>query len=314
MSHLDSFSAIPVFVAVVESGSFSAAGQRLGITKSAVSKRISQLEETLGARLLQRTTRSLSLTEAGEQYFEHVRGALTLAQEGEDAISQLQGQPQGVLKVSTPMVFGRLHIAPLVATFLKRFLGIQLQMVMDDKMVDLVEGGFDLAIRIGHIPESRLVARRLAPVRSVLCASPDYLQQHGVPLTPEDLRQHNCLFYSLFRGGAEWTFNGADGPVRVQPRGNFQVNNSEALREALVAGLGICQMPTFIVGPDLASGRLVALLPDYPLPQHAAYAMFPERRHLPAKTRVFMDFLAEQLGGDEPVWERAPALSANPPA
>ncbi len=302
---MDCFSAIPVFIAVVESGSFSGAGKRLGITKSAVSKRVSQLEESLGVRLLHRTTRRLSLTEAGKQYYDYAQKALALAREGEDAITRLQGLPQGSLRINVPMVFGRLHIAPLVSGFLLEHPDIKLDMVMDDQMVDLVEGGFDMAIRIGHIPDSSLIQRRLAPCRSVLCASPAYINRYGSPMTPQDLVNHNCLTYSYFRGGSEWTFESPEGPVKVKPSGNFQANNSEALREVLLAGLGICQMPTFIVGPDLASGRLVPVLESYSLPLHSIYAMFPQRRFLPAKVRTFVDYLQQELGGDPPIWDQA---------
>ncbi|MEE4411489.1 MULTISPECIES: LysR family transcriptional regulator [unclassified Serratia (in: enterobacteria)] len=299
----DNFAAIPLFVAVVECGSFSAAGQRLGITKSAVSKRIAQLEGSLGVQLLHRTTRSLSLTEAGEQYFGYARNACAVAQEGEDAITRLQGQPQGILRLSVPMVFGRLHIAPLIPVFLAACPEVEITMMMDDKLVDLVEGGYDLAIRIGRLADSSLIARRIAPCYSVLCAAPAYLARSGTPKELAQLAQHNCLFYSYYRAGSEWQFQGPEGAVRFQPRGNYQVNNSEALREALIAGLGICQMPTFIVGEDLAQGRLVEVLPDYRLPEHAIYAVYPERKHVPAKVMAFVDFLLAQLGGERPYWD-----------
>lgn len=299
----DNFAAIPLFVAVVECGSFSAAGQRLGITKSAVSKRITQLEGSLGVQLLHRTTRSLSLTEAGEQYFGYARNACAVAQEGEDAITRLQGQPQGILRLSVPMVFGRLHIAPLIPVFLAACPEVEINMMMDDKLVDLVEGGYDLAIRIGRLADSSLIARRIAPCYSVLCAAPAYLTRCGTPKDLAQLAQYNCLFYSYYRAGSEWQFQGPEGAVRFQPRGNYQVNNSEALREALLAGLGVCQMPTFIVGDDLAQGRLIELLPDHKLPEHAIYAVYPERKHVPAKVMAFVDFLLAHLGGERPYWD-----------
>ncbi|CAI0911943.1 LysR family transcriptional regulator [Serratia grimesii] len=299
----DNFAAIPIFVAVVECESFSAAARRLGITKSAVSKRIAQLESSLGVQLLQRTTRSLSLTEAGEQYFGYARNACAVAQEGEDVVTRLQGQPQGCLRISVPMVFGRLHVAPLIPHFLAACPDMEINMMMDDQVVDLVDGGFDLAIRIGQLADSSLIARRIAPCRSVLCAAPAYLARSGTPTDLEQLAQHNCLFYSYFRGGSEWQFEGPAGAVRFQPRGNYQVNNSEALREALIAGLGICQMPTFIVGDDIAQGRLIELMPAYRLPEHAIYAVYPQRKYLPAKVLAFVDFLLAQLGGEQPYWD-----------
>ncbi|WP_275638228.1 substrate binding domain-containing protein [Chromobacterium sphagni] len=216
----------------------------------------------------------------------------------------MQSQPQGLLRLSVPMAFGRLHLSPLVPQFLREHPGIQLDMVMDDRMVDLVEGGYDLAIRIGNLPDNRMVARRLAPCRVVMCASPDYLAAHGAPRHPAELASHNCIHYSDYRGGASWVFGGPDGPHKVQPRGNYQVNNSEARRDALLAGLGICEMPTFIVGPDLLAGRLQAVLQDYPLPLHAIYAVFPERRQVAAKVRAFVDFIEQRLGRDAPDWDQ----------
>ena len=308
---MEHFAAMPIFVAVVEAGSFSAAAARLGLTKSAVSKRVQQLEAGLNVRLLQRTTRSLSLTEAGERYYDRARAALALAGEAEEAAVGLQGRPQGLLRVAAPMAFGRLHLSPLVAEFLRRYPDIQLDLAMDDRMVDLVEGGYDLAVRIGNLPDSRMVARRLAPCRVVVCASPAYLAANGAPAHPAELAGHNCIHYSYYRGGASWVFRGPDGEIRVPPRGNYQVNNSEARRDALLAGLGICEMPTFIVGADLAAGRLVEVLSAYPLPAHAVHAVFP-RRGLPAKARAFIDFLDEKLGGDTPPWDAG--LPASPSA
>lgn len=297
---MEHFSALPIFVTVVECGSFSAAGQKLGLSKSAISKRITQLEQHLGIQLLQRTTRSLSLTDAGARYFEYIRPAVQLTQEGLDAICELQQTPKGNLRISVPMVFGRLYIAPLIAEFLKCYPDIQLQMQMDDKTTDLIAGGFDLAIRIGELPDSSLIARKIAPCLSVICASPAYLAQHGSPLTPCGLTQHNCLFYSYFQDGVEWSFHNPDGVQRVQPKGNYQVNNSDAIHQACLDGLGIANLPRFIVESDLQAGRLQALLTDFPLPEHGIYAVYPQRKYLPTKVTVLieflMEFLAKQLG------------------
>ncbi|MBW8183538.1 LysR family transcriptional regulator [Shewanella nanhaiensis] len=301
---MDTFSAIPVFVAVIESGSFSQAASRLGISKSAVSKRIRQLEDKLGVQLLHRTTRQLSLTEAGERYFEYALKSYIAAAEGVDSVTQLQGNPKGELKVNSPMSFGRLHIAPLVADFLAKYPDITLNMVMDDRVVDLVEGGFDLAIRAGNLQDSTLIARRLAPCRSVICAAPEYLEKLGTPLIPTDLSRHNCINYAYFSGGSEWTFHMDTGPLKVKVSGNYRVNNSEALQKAILSGLGIAKIPTFIVGQDIAEGKLIPLLTDYQLPMQTFYAVFPERQHLPAKVRVFLDFILERLGGEQPYWDR----------
>jgi len=292
---MDHFSALPIFVSVVECGSFSAAGQKLGLSKSAISKRITQLEQHLGIQLLQRTTRSLSLTDAGARYFEYIRPAVQLTQEGLDAISELQQTPKGNLRISVPMVFGRLYIAPLIAEFLKRYPDIQLQMQMDDKTTDLIAGGFDLAIRIGELPDSSIIARKIAPCLSVICASPAYLAQHGLPMVPSELTQHNCLFYSYFQDGVEWSFHSPDGMQRIQPKGNYQVNNSDAIHLACLDGLGIANLPRFIVESDLQAGHLQTILTDFPLPEHGIYAVYPQRKYLPTKVTVLIEFLRDKL-------------------
>jgi len=300
---MEGFGAIPVFVAVVENGGFSAAARTLGISKSAVSKRINQLEAHLGVRLLHRTTRKLSLTEAGERYFEHAAQALTAAGQAEDAVTELQGEPQGNLKISSPMSFGRLHVAPLIPKLLQRHPKLQSDLVMDDRKVDLVAGRFDVAIRAGNLPASTLIARKLAPLRQVLCASPDYIDRYDRPGTPAELSSHNCLLYSYSSDANEWTLIGEGGPETVTVSGSYQVNNSEALLEALREGIGIGRLPTFVAGPDLKTGRLVKLFESYSLPDFTLYAVFPERQYLPAKVRAFLDFAIEYFGGDQPYWD-----------
>ncbi|WP_299493911.1 LysR family transcriptional regulator [uncultured Shewanella sp.] len=292
---MNTFAAIPVFVTVVEMGSFSKAAERLGSSKSAVSKRITQLEASLGIRLLHRTTRRLSLTQAGQTYYDSVSEALALANDARDALTQQQIQPKGHLRINAPMAFGRLHLATLIPQFLKAHPLISIEMIMDDKVLDMVEYQFDVAIRIGKLPDSNLIARKIASCHSVLCASPDYLKQHGVPDTPKALLQHNCLFYSYFQAGSEWKFKGKTGTTSIQPKGNYRVNNSKALYSALLAGLGICQMPLFIVNEALKTGQLIPLLTDYSLPEHAIYAVYSTRQHLPHKVSVFIDFIEKHL-------------------
>jgi len=297
------FGAIPVFVAVVENGGFTAAARTLGISKSAVSKRINQLEAHLGVRLLHRTTRKLSLTEAGERYFAHATQALAAANQAEDAVAELQGEPQGQLRICSPMSFGRLHVAPLIPKLFKRYPKLQIDLVMDDRKVDLVAGGFDVAIRAGNLPDSTLIARKLAPVLQVLCASPDYLDRYDQPGTPAELSGHNCVLYSYSTDADKWTLIGEGGPETVTVSGSYKVNNSEALLEALREGVGIGRLPTFVAGPDLKAGRLVKLFESYRIPEFTLYAVFPEREYLPAKLRVFLDFAIEYFGGDEPYWD-----------
>ncbi len=300
----DGFSAIPIFVAVVEQQGFSNAAKVLGISKSAVSKRINLLEQHLGVKLLQRTTRKISLTEAGKHYFEHAQLAHKAAKDAEDAVTQLQGEPQGRLRINAPMSFGRLHLAPLIPKFLARYPKISMDLVMDDKQVDLVGGGFEVAIRAGVLPDSNLIARKLAPLNSIICASPEYVKKQSPPSTPEQLKSHNCLLYSYSNRLNSWTFTHKNKSHIIEVSGNYQVNNSEALREAVLQGMGIARLPTFVAGPDIEAGKLVQLLPEYKMPTITIYALFLERQYMPAKVRVFLDFVIEYLGGDEPYWDR----------
>ena len=300
---MNAFGAIPVFVAVVENDGFSAASRALGISKSAVSKRINQLENHLGVRLLHRTTRKLSLTEAGERYFEHAAQALTAAGQAEDAVTELQGEPQGKLKISSPMSFGRLHVAPLIPIFMQRYPKILIDLVMDDRNIDLVAEGFDLAIRSGDMPDSTLIARKLAPLRQVLCASPDYIDRYGMPVTPSELSERNCILFSYSGDANEWTLKKGGKSEAVLVSGSYRVNNSEAILVALREGIGIGRLPTFVAGPDLREGNLVRILESYHIPDHTFYAVFPERQYLPAKVRVFLDFSINYFGGDQPYWD-----------
>jgi DNA-binding transcriptional LysR family regulator len=300
---MNEFAAIPVFIAVVDNGGFSAAARSLGVSKSAVSKRVNQLESHLGVRLLHRTTRKLSLTEAGERYFEHAAQALRAADKAEDAVTELQGEPQGKLKISSPMSFGRLHVAPLIPKFLQRYPKLQIDLVMDDKNIDLVAAGIDVAIRAGGMPDSTLIARKLAPLRQVLCASPAYIERYGMPITPSELCERNCILFSYSGDANEWTLNKDGQSEAVMVSGSYRVNNSEAILEALREGVGIGRLPTFVAGPDLQAGSLLRVLDSYHIPDHVFYAVFPERQYLPAKVRAFLDFTIEYFGGDQPYWD-----------
>jgi len=294
LEHLDTMA---VLAAVVEAEGFSAAARRLGMSKSAVSKQIGRLEAHLGVRLLHRTTRKLSLTEAGRVYYRHVVRVLDEARAAEDAVAGLRGRPQGTLRVVTPMSFGLLHVAPALSAFLREYPELRLELTMEDRLTDLVEGGFDLAIRIGQLRDSSLVARRISSSRVVLCAAPAYLAARGTPATPEDLLAHDCLHFTHHSGGTDWRFDGPQGPVTVRAPARLQANSGLALREAALAGLGILRSPLFTVAEDLRAGRLLSLLPDYVLPPVNIYAVFPEGRHVPAKSRLFVDFLAARIGG-----------------
>ncbi len=301
---LDHFNVIPYFIAVVDHQGFSPAAHALGISKSAMSKRISQLEAHLGVRLLHRTTRKISLTEAGSRYYEYAAKANAEAQNAEDAVSQLQGEPQGKLKINAPMSFGLIHMAGLIPEFLLRYPKISIDLVMDDKAVDLIEQGFDVAIRNGELTDSSLVARRLAPIHSIVCASPAYLERFGRPEHPSELAEHNCLLYSYSTNKDQWQFNKTEQQVCIHVDGNYRVNNSDALKQAVLKGLGVGRLPSFVVGDALRDGSLVNLFPEYRMPAKKVYAIYPERHYLPAKVRAFLDFAIEYFGEDYPYWDK----------
>ncbi|MEP3245984.1 MAG: LysR family transcriptional regulator [Sneathiella sp.] len=298
------FGAIPVFVTVLEQGSFSGAANKLGITKSAVSKRITALEAHLGVTLLHRSTRRLSLTEAGTRYLDHAQSALHSAQQAEFAVADLQETPKGTLRVSTPMSFSRLHLAPIIPEFLKQYPSITVHLDMSDIASNIVADGYDIGLRTAsNLPDSSLIARKIAPLKSVLCASPDYVKEN-IPIEgPQDLLVHNCILYSYHTGGNEWTFIKEGEEERIQISGNYHVNNSEALLTALELGAGVGRVPTFIAGEALKTGRLVPILDQYAMPQALLYAVFPERQYLPEKVRVFLDFVVSKIASDKPYWD-----------
>lgn len=300
---MDGIGVIPIFIAVIKYKGFSAAAEHLGLTKSAVSKRISQLEAQLGAKLLHRTTRKLSLTEAGEQYYVHALKALTAAQDAQDCVTQLQGEPQGKLRIHAPMSFGHLHVSPLIPEFISRYPKISVDLVLDDKAVDLVAQGVDVAIRSGHLPDSNLVARKLAPGNSMVCASPEYIAKHGQPSHPSQLTEHNCLLFSYSNNANQWHFSQDKEHCQIEVNGNYQANNSEALRQALLKGFGVARLPTFIAGKDIKAGKLVNLFPTYTMPHKDIYALYIARQYLPKKVRVFLDFAIEYFGSDTPYWD-----------
>ncbi|HEX9180290.1 MAG TPA: LysR family transcriptional regulator [Burkholderiales bacterium] len=304
---MENLAGMAVFARVAEAKSFTEAARRLGLSKSVVSKQVARLERTLGARLLNRTTRRLSLTEAGAAFYEHCARMVAEAEAAEQAVSRLRAVPRGVLRVSSPAAFGHLHIAPAVPEFLQRFPEVVVELVMNDRMVDLAEEGYDVAIRMTDEPAPNLVARRLAPVRWAVCATKRYLQEHGQPVAPAELARHNCLYYSYMGSGNAWRFAGPEGVESVQVAGNFRVNNSEAVRQAALGHLGIALLPTFTVGPDLQAGRLQSVLPGYDprgvFGSHV-FAVYLSSRYLSPKVRAFVDVCVERFG-PEPYWDRA---------
>lgn len=302
---MDPLSDVAVFVQVVESGSFTAAAERLQVSKSVVSKYVTRLEARLGARLLNRTTRRLSLTEVGRVFYERSREGLSAIEEAEREVSRLQGTPTGMLRLNTPMSFGVLHVAPVLPDFMRRFPEISVEVDLDDRQVDVIDEGFDISVRISELPDSSLVARRLAACRHAIVAAPGYLEKHGWPKRPADLARHNVISYRYQASSLNWHFRGPDGkPVSMPVSGNLQMNNSLALREAMLAGIGIARTPTFLVGEDVARGSLVPILTDYQALEVSVYLVYPERRHLSPKVRAFIEFMAERIQ-DPPYWDEA---------
>lgn len=299
---MDRLAAMEAFVRVVERGSFSAAAEDLRLSRAMVSKHVQDLEDHLGARLLNRTTRSVGLTELGRVYHERCVQILADIAEAEQAIGDLQVAPRGRLRLNAPMSFGTLHLAAAVADFTAGHPGVSVDMTLNDRVVDLIEEGYDLAIRIGQLPDSSLIARRLAPCHMVVCAAPDYLAAHGRPVRPADLARHNCLGYTYWALRGEWRFVGPEGPVSVRISGTMEANNGEALRAAALRGQGIILQPSFIVGDDLAAGRLEPLLCDHRTVDLAIFGVYPSGRHLSAKVRSFLDFLVARYG-ERPYWD-----------
>ncbi|MFB2549572.1 LysR family transcriptional regulator [Ensifer soli] len=292
---------LEIFARVVSTGSMSAAARALGYSPAVISKRIRRLEERLGTRLLQRTTRQISLTEAGQGFHERVLAILAGVEEAESFASGRSGQVQGRLRISAPASFGHRHIAPSLPAFLEANPGLVVNIVLSDAFTDIVAEGFDLAIRIGELSDSSLVARRLAGVRRVLCAAPAYLSRHGTPSGIADLDAHHCIPQ---HNGDPWKLEGPDGPFVYRPQGRILTNSSEAVREVTLAGAGIALRSTWDVGADIRDGRLVRVLTDWEGSRSLAVsAVYPSRQFLPAKVRLFIDHLAE-LYGPVPEWER----------
>ncbi|CCG40185.1 LysR family transcriptional regulator [Magnetospirillum molischianum] len=302
---MDRLAAMTAFARVAETGSFSEAARRLRSSKSVVSRQVAALETDLGVRLLHRSTRALTLTEAGHGYFDQIVRILAEIDEANLSVSHLQAAPRGRLRVNAPMSFGIRHLAPAIPDFLTRCPEVEIDITLNDRFVDLVDEGFDMAVRIGHLIDSSLVARRLAPLRRIVCASPAYLAARGLPTTPDEISGHECLCYSNMSAGNEWKFTTPDGrPWPVEVKGRLRVNNGDALRVAALEGLGLACLPTFIVGEDLRAGTLVPVLAEAVHQEGGVFAVYPHARHLSPKVRAFIDYLVERFGPNPP-WDRA---------
>lgn len=304
------FARMQIFVAVVEAGSITAAAERLDLAKSAVSRRLAELEADLGVSLIQRTTRRLNLTESGRAYYARCVAILADVDEAEAEVSQAHGALRGRLKVALPQAFGLLHLAPLIQTFMKQHPDVQLELDFNDRQVDLMQEGFDLAIRIATLADSSLIARRLITIPHRVGASPAYLARRGTPRTAADLAHHDCLVYGNARDPDLWSHHAPDGQagqVRVPVR--LAASSGEFLLQAALADEGLVLLPVFYVHAALRSGQLVEVLSDHRWPEPAAYALYPPTRHLSARARAFIDFLADTL--DVPAAGKAPRSAAH---
>ena len=298
---MDRLQAIEIFVKVAELKSFSAAASALDLSRTLVSERVRDLEDDLGVRLLQRTTRRVALTEPGAAFLERVRLGLAALDEAAAEASSLSAEPRGVLRVNAPMSFGFRHIAPALGGFMQRYPEVRVELTLTDRLVNLIEENVDVAIRIGELRDSSLISRKLATCRMLLCAAPSYLKRHGAPKHPREIPDHTCLFYTYWLHGEEWRFKrrSEDIVVRVaQPA--LRSNNGDAIAEAAAEGAGLALQPNFISGPLIRDGRLVEVLPAWRAAEFGVYAVYPQSQLVPAKSRAFMDHLAKAYA--KPPW------------
>ena len=299
---MDKLNSIRAFTKVVQHSSFAAAARDLRLSRSAVSKHVIELEQELGGQLLSRTTRSVTATENGQAYYERCLAILSDLEEADLSATRLQAEVRGLLRINAPMSFGTLHLARAVADFMEKYPDLRIQLLLSDQQVDPVQEGFDITLRIADLPSSSMIARRIAPARRAICASPSYLARHGTPKHPDDLRGHACLTYGHLATGNQWKLTGPDGDHWIAIPWTLCTNNAEVLRDAAVQGRGIALLPTFIAGADFQQGRLATILTGYQAPEISIYAIYPETRHLSLKVRVFIDFLVERFGG-RPYWD-----------
>ena len=293
-----------VFVRVAKAGSFAQGARDLGVSRAMATKHIMFLEQSLGTRLFNRTTRSLSLTEVGASYLERCQQVLLDVEEMEESVTHMQTEPRGVLKISTPPVIGAVHIAPALAEFIKLHPDLDVEMIAQSSIGDLVDGGIDIAIYFGDLEDSSLIARKLTTSPLVVCASPEYLVERGTPVTPEELEQHSCLVNWAVSPKDQWIFRWAGEDVIVKVAGRFQANMADPIRVAAIRGLGLVMLPRYIVGRDIEKGKLKVVLEDYTQAPVGIYAVYPHRKYLSAKVGTFLEFLQEWLShevgmGDE---------------
>jgi len=300
---MDRFENMGAFIRIVEAGSISGAADRLGVAKSAISRRLKELEEHLGVELFHRTTRRMNLTDTGRAFYHQSVRILEDVLETELATSQAHGTLKGSLKIALPSTFGLMHMGSAINEFLQAHPQIEFNLDFNDREVDLIQEGFDLAIRIANLPDSSLIARRLAPIQTVMCASPVYLEQMGIPQSPDELGEHQCLVYSLLRDFEYWHLTDSSGKeIKTKIHPYLKASTGEFLKDAAVEGRGITLLPSFIAYKEIERGALVQILKEYKLPQMDAYAIYPQTRHLSQRVRAFVDFLIKRFEGT-PYWD-----------
>jgi len=306
---IDIAAGMRVFTAVVEAESFAGAAEKLELSRGMATRYVAQLEAHLGVRLLNRTTRSLSLTEAGSDFYQRAAQIINLIEDAEIAVAQAAAVPRGTLRVTCPPIFGTFHLDRAIVEFVQRYPGVDVDLSMSERLVDLVDEGVDLAIRVATKElASGLHARRIAPVRMVACASPVYLKKRGMPQSPEELVGHNCLFYAHSSYRNDWRFQRQGEKRTVRVSGNFRSNSGDVLMNAAIEGLGVIYEPTFMTYEALWQKRLVRILPDWEAEEFTLFTVYPNRKFLPPKVRSFIDFLAERFG-PEPYWDAKPKRS-----
>jgi DNA-binding transcriptional LysR family regulator len=294
---MDKFESMRAFTQVVNSGGFAAAARQMGMSRSAVNKLVIALENDLGVQLLHRSTRVVTPTETGLAFHERCVEILASLEEAERSITQLNEEPRGRLRINAPMTFGTMHLAAAIADFTVQYPDLQVQLTLNDRFIDPIEEGFDVTVRIAKPPENAsLIVQPLAIAPRVLCAAPSYLESHGTPTHPNELRQHSCLHYGQLAVEAQWNLIGNDGEYTIPVQGMLCSNNGEVLRDAAVCGLGITLLPIFIVGQELQQGTLQIVLPDYPPPELSISVIYSVNRHLSTKVRLLVDFLQARFG------------------
>ena len=292
---MDRLSAMNMFIRVVETGSFSAVAKELNSTQPTVSKNIAELESWLGAKLLNRSTRSLRLTETGADYYERCVAILQDVEDAEQNVGLLQTQPKGLVRVTAAVAFGRLHIVPRLESFFARYPDIKIDITLNDRVVDLIEEGVDIAFRMGNLRDSNLIARKLCTSPTAAAASPEYLKKYGVPRHPRDLKEHNYVVYTDLASPGQTSFREFGNPLHIKVSGNLQTNNSEVLRSALLHGLGIAQVPRWLIGDKVAEGELVEVLTEYQSAPSSVHAVYSPGLHVPSKLRCFIDYFADEF-------------------